>query len=411
MQTKPGVSKKVFSLYFIVLFVLIVTLFQVVKTNAQDTSNPSANTNTPKNNNGSANTNTPRNTNTGANTNAAGNPTALPVPTAVKVACPTAEEFNKVKVTKANKTGGSDPGAQVQIGDEISVEVENLSTLLHKAECTNPKKKILLFLDGRPINDVTPFPPTDPGKTTLIFPLKRTENSREVWTYILGKPGWGARVTKVSVGLEDEYPVESTASVKLEVIPPGWFTIWFILFILLVIGFWALAVKSDVLRDTGPNPTAGRKPYSLAKTQAAWWFFIILASYLFIGTITGDFSTSITGTVITLLGISAGTVVSSAFIDEGKTNPPAAGAVAAAPPKVAATNDYWWIDILSDANGVSFHRFQMAAWTLVLGIIFIIQVYKVLAMPTFDGTLLGLMGISAGTYLGLKIPEPKPKPE
>jgi hypothetical protein len=64
------------------------------------------------------------------------------------------------------------------------------------------------------------------------------------------------------------------------------------------------------------------------------------------------------------------------------------------------------VDILSDANGVSFHRFQMAAWTVVLGVIFILQVYKVLAMPTFDGSLLALLGISAGTFLGLKVPEP-----
>ena len=62
-------------------------------------------------------------------------------------------------------------------------------------------------------------------------------------------------------------------------------------------------------------------------------------------------------------------------------------------------------DILSDANGISFHRFQMAAWTLVLGIIFISSVYYNLAMPVFDTTLMGLLGLSAGTYLGLKIPE------
>jgi hypothetical protein len=64
------------------------------------------------------------------------------------------------------------------------------------------------------------------------------------------------------------------------------------------------------------------------------------------------------------------------------------------------------LDILSDANGVSFHRFQVAAWTLVLGIIFLIKVWELLAMPDFNGSLLALLGISAGTYLGLKIPEP-----
>jgi len=58
------------------------------------------------------------------------------------------------------------------------------------------------------------------------------------------------------------------------------------------------------------------------------------------------------------------------------------------------------------ANGINFHRFQIAVWTLVLAIIFIKDVYENLAMPTFNTTLLGLLGLSAGTYLGLKIPEP-----
>ncbi|AIQ93145.1 protein of unassigned function [Methylobacterium oryzae CBMB20] len=32
--------------------------------------------------------------------------------------------------------------------------------------------------------------------------------------------------------------------------------------------------------------------------------------------------------------------------------------------------------------------------------------YRELMMPVFDTTLIGLLGLSAGTYLGLKIPEP-----
>ncbi|HEY0729694.1 MAG TPA: hypothetical protein VGD38_16550, partial [Pyrinomonadaceae bacterium] len=62
-------------------------------------------------------------------------------------------------------------------------------------------------------------------------------------------------------------------------------------------------------------------------------------------------------------------------------------------------------DILTDANGIALHRFQMAAWTLALGLIFIIGVYRNLAMPQFSVTLLALMGISTLTYLGFKIPE------
>ncbi|HRP29599.1 MAG TPA: hypothetical protein PLG77_14295, partial [Burkholderiaceae bacterium] len=68
-----------------------------------------------------------------------------------------------------------------------------------------------------------------------------------------------------------------------------------------------------------------------------------------------------------------------------------------------ATRGRWWLDIVSDTNGVNFHRFQMAAWTAVLGVIFVHDVYVSLAMPEFDNTLLGLLGISSGTYLGLKV--------
>jgi hypothetical protein len=63
------------------------------------------------------------------------------------------------------------------------------------------------------------------------------------------------------------------------------------------------------------------------------------------------------------------------------------------------------LDIFSDGGGVSFHRFQMVIWTIVLGIVFIKNVNRDLTMPEFDTTLLGLMGLSAGTYIGFKFPE------
>ena len=62
-------------------------------------------------------------------------------------------------------------------------------------------------------------------------------------------------------------------------------------------------------------------------------------------------------------------------------------------------------DILSDATGYSLHRFQIVAWTAVLGVIFVASVYNTLKMPEFSTNLLALMGISAGTYIGFKFPE------
>lgn len=62
-------------------------------------------------------------------------------------------------------------------------------------------------------------------------------------------------------------------------------------------------------------------------------------------------------------------------------------------------------DLLADEHVISFHRFQIFVWTIVLGIIFVYKVYEDLAMPDFSSTLLGLLGISAGTYLGFKLPD------
>jgi hypothetical protein len=61
-------------------------------------------------------------------------------------------------------------------------------------------------------------------------------------------------------------------------------------------------------------------------------------------------------------------------------------------------------NVLSDDKGISFHRCQMFAWTIVLTFIFINEVYDGLSVPDFDATLLGLMGLSGGTYIGFKLP-------
>jgi hypothetical protein len=381
----------------------------------QDNANQNANANANTNSTSNANKNTANTNNQNTNTNQTTTTTTPPTRNAIP--CPSPDVFNAVNVTNAFKSGTQTqtaPGGvkDVELGDEITVVLSDLKTLLDRAKCTAPVKNVVLYLDGRPMKELTPYPPTDPAKNTLSFQLKRTEKSRDVWTHILGEPRFELRERAVSVGIEDEYPVPSTATLKLQTIPLWWFIFWVILFVLIFILFWVLAKATNLLRDDGPEPGPGeRRPYSLARTQAAWWFFIVLASYLFIGMITGDFSTTITGTVLTLLGISAGTIVGSLFVDASK--PTAPSAAVTSPPTAAAVrgtttwkNEWWWLDILSDAQGVSFHRFQMAAWTLVLGIIFVVQVYSALAMPDFNGSLLALLGISAGTFLGAKIPEP-----
>jgi len=54
---------------------------------------------------------------------------------------------------------------------------------------------------------------------------------------------------------------------------------------------------------------------------------------------------------------------------------------------------------------VVLHRVQVVVWTIVLGGAFVYLVARDLEMPAFDATLLTLMGISSGAYLGFKWPE------
>ena len=86
-------------------------------------------------------------------------------------------------------------------------------------------------------------------------------------------------------------------------------------------------------------------------------------------------------------------------------SPPKPAEVPAAAPKGTVVSRGFLRDVISDAHGVSLYRFQLFAWTLVLGVIFCASVYDGLQMPQFSPTLLGLMGISSGTYLGFKVPE------
>ncbi|MBV8844183.1 MAG: hypothetical protein JO307_15350 [Bryobacterales bacterium] len=240
-------------------------------------------------------------------------------------------------------------------------------------------------------------------------------------------------------------------TIRAQVFPSyAWISAVFMAALLVIFG--VLAKKSNIIRDPGPTPPQGKElPYSLARAQMAWWLFLILGAYHYIGLVTGDWD-SLTSSVLILAGISAATGLGAVVIDGGKRDQRAAlegerdtliadiakleTALAAqpAPPDLdnlktqltskqsrlldvlaawkglpggaSWTSNGFLRDILRDDTGVSFHRFQLATWTGVLGFVFVISVIKDLAMPEFSTTLLGLMGISSGTYIGFKISDP-----
>jgi len=396
------------------------------------------------------------------------------------------------------------PVRSAQRSDDIFLDVYNfdhwLDELRAKGKLPNDHdiRNLILYVDHIPLAGVSPiywyeWPPAykteqNNGKTawvkdtitTVGFTLVRNERSKAAWAHLLSQPVLKRQVV-VSLGFENGEEIDSylkgdgkkdEEQFFLTVIP--YRTVFGLAVILgALLAFLSLARNTHIIRDaTAPRRPDGLRPYSLARAQMAFWFFLVIASYFFLWIVTGDMDT-LNSSVLGLIGISAGTALGSAFIDSGK--PLSAGTSANVPPidvskprlevveemkklrsdtlkelealqkaralipvtgKQELENNerqqnevrerlanYRWqnayfawpkwkgvmYDLLAENNLISFHRFQIFVWTLVLGIMFVVNVYNDLAMPQFSATLLGLLGISGGTYIGFKLPEPKPQ--
>jgi hypothetical protein len=344
-------------------------------------------------------------------------------------------------------------------------------------------------IDGIPIAGVHPVNPEgslaaerlEEGQLRhrLLFHLERIDTNdanRKAWSRLLARPVL-KRPVDFTLGFENgaslytwltKDATESSKRVQLIVLPQVTASFGVIIIGGALIVFLALAGRTDLIRDTTArrNPD-GRSPLSLARAQMAFWFFLVAASYLGLWMITGDKNT-ITTSVLTLIGISAGTALGAAIVDAGKTSPEEVesdvitttladkdvldnlrkeeGAarealrvlreeadktildtaakeanhegqerkkydLARLARQIAFFSQRPWRralnDLLSDNGVIGFHRFQIFVWTLVLGVIFSAEVFSQLSMPEFSSTLLAIMGISGGTYIGFKIPEVK----
>ena len=332
------------------------------------------------------------------------------------------------------------------LGQTITIDVTGLDKLSEER-----RKRLVLFLNDQPM------PPKDcrvfvADNSRLVVDLRRSEDSKTAWASVLGSPGFSfTRQMNLNIGDDNRTLFAADFPITFTIFENGW-QLWLSLamFVFALVLFAWLVTSSDILRDSGPPPAGGRrKPYSLGRSQMAFWLFLVMGAFLLIWLVTADRNT-MPDTVLGLMGISAATALGSAFVDFGKrqsaagelanlqaeataltqrtaelqgiaartddqsrelaektgrqgvvTNRIAELSAATTPP---ATQGFVR-DVLADSTGVTLHRFQMIVWTFVLGLIFVTEVYRNLAMPSFSPTLLALMGISAGTYIGFKFPE------
>ncbi|MEO6685203.1 MAG: hypothetical protein ABIN24_04530 [Dyadobacter sp.] len=354
------------------------------------------------------------------------------------------------------------------IGDIIVIEVDNLDSLIKHSKSTNQNISLFVNgrkIDN--VKPISGAPDKDKG--TLQYRIERNTANNKTWTDILGAPSIGSdffvKEVKISVGPENEFALKTISSdnnFNLIRIHKGWFWFCFALIIIYLIYVFTKGKKNGLFRDRGIDASSigivndgSLTSYSLARFQMAFWFTLTIISFFFIWLITDAYDI-ITPTILALIGISAGTSLSAVIIDDSKSQELLQQTVTLKTEKSTLERDIQELDlqitttpspanltdlrlakrtksdrleqiiplidrnitiltakkskgflndVLTDVNGISFHRLQMLIWTFVLGIIFLYSVWKSLSMPDFSATLLALEGLTAGTYLGFKFPE------
>jgi hypothetical protein len=111
--------------------------------------------------------------------------------------------------------------------------------------------------------------------------------NKKEWIDLLGAPDGVRKPVTFSVGLENQSPFDSVYDqgneILLTVISPKYGIIAVIIVsITLVLLIW-LARTTNIIREPGPKPAGGKlRPYNLGRTQMAFWFFLVYASYVVI---------------------------------------------------------------------------------------------------------------------------------
>jgi hypothetical protein len=349
-------------------------------------------------------------------------------------------------------------GRQVQMGDLIKVRVDGLSEATNSTNKSNlfDPRQLVLYLNGYELKDVHGEPTIvwvkdKSGKQTVLtvedkdkkrvvdgnwlaFRLERNERSEEAWNALIGRASKYSIDVIVGVGCPNKIAIPVTAPQlvpQIRIVLLSW-RFWLCFLLILAVALLFTRYCRNALRSSGIEGVYSKKevrngqeilitkevdteperrksriariflgrkkinqnPFSLSISQLAFWTFLIFAAYLIIYGITGDYTNVLTPQSLVLLGINSVTAFGNSLIDGQGDERKKKGS--------QRVSEGFFLDILSDINGVNFHRFQTFIWTAAIGLFFIWEVAKNLAMPEFDETLLTLQGISSATYLGLR---------
>jgi hypothetical protein len=368
--------------------------------------------------------------------------------TSSKQACGANAAVAEVQTPKEN------PERTAYLADWVKIWVCHLDAF--RAEADKDQKDVTLFVNG--VDTGVKADKVDLNEGSMTFPLSRNEKNKALWAPLLYNPIFQPREDIfLSVGMSGDTPLPRLAQANMhitfdKIYLDGWAWLWVFFLAAVVIVCVLYARNTEMLRD-GPRINGVLQTYSLARVQMAWWFILVVVAYVLIWMVTGDRDT-IPVSLLGLMGISAATALTAVAItpraeerailarealdqrraavaakikaidDAVLTNTDPAvlaqlaarktelqkelGDIAIQATQIRAdspSKNLWHDLVTDDRDAVALDRFQIVVWTLVLGGLFVTAVVWDLTMPEFNATLLALMGISSGTYIGFKLPQ------
>jgi hypothetical protein len=277
-------------------------------------------------------------------------------------------------------------------GDLLEVTINNIDNLLGSGDtCCSELPDTLIFLsfNGMPCKDI-PILSINRSANSIIYNLDRNSNSLKRIAQQFTFPWEKTRISNVSLCVSGAPPLATRITkFTLHYSSPRIFLLS-VIFVLIITVVYLILVKSTHFIRVGKEGS----PFSLAQAQIAFWTLLVSSSVFYIWLTTKNLP-DLTESTLALMGISIATTAgakSVSYLMKSK-------------PQTEVKSEGFWKDILSDANSVNIHRFQMVLWTVILGFIFVQKVIFYQQMPVFPDTYLILTGISSGAYVLLKTVE------
>ena len=276
----------------------------------------------------------------------------------------------------------------------------------------------------------------------LVYWLDREKVPDRIWERIHGR-AWGPKRTlAVSLTTSEQARWMDVAN--------SWVLWWFVGlltfggFLIVLLAYW-----TSVLRDAAPSAAnagpssahAKTRTFSLARFQFAWWTAVMVVAVVFLYVVRSEIVVS--GSGVLMLSFAAGTVAGSHHIARARRDQERSRVqdsrtqiqdsikalgrrtsktakeekaqlseeasrlkVRMAALSSAESSQGFLRDTMATTDGAQWHRLQSMTWSVVLGVLFLMEVYEKLVMPTLPPSLLALSGLSAATYIGMKNGEP-----